>query len=307
MKVFVAGATGAIGQPLIAALIREHHQVLGLTTTTAGVQRLRQQGADGTVANLFESEAIASALRNFRPDAVIEELTSLPKEYTPAAMRAAAEKDRKVRLEGGGNVYNAARASGAKRYIVQSTGFFYAPGNGLAAETEPLAINASPGIAGSVRTYTQIEQRVVGASDRSSLIGVAMRYGFFYGPRTYQDPVDGSVTQQVKDQKYPVIGAGTGVFSFVHVEDAAKATVAALEAEPGVYNVVDDDPCPMADWLPAFARWLGAPAPPCISEEEARRTAGDDDIYYALRLRGASNARAKRQLGFAPRKLQWLE
>lgn len=122
-----------------------------------------------------------------------------------------------------------------------------------------------------------------------------------------RDPVDGSVTQQVKDQKYPVIGAGTGVFSFVHVEDAAKATVAALEAEPGVYNVVDDDPCPMADWLPAFARWLGAPAPPCISEEEARRTAGDDDLYYALRLRGASNARAKRQLGFAPRKLQWLE
>jgi len=206
-------------------------------------------------------------------------------------------------LVGGRNLHNAARAAGARRYIVQSTGFFYGPGEGLATEKDPLAVNASPGIAGSVRTYMQIEERVLGARD---LPGVALRYGFFCGPGTYQDPMDGSVSVQVRERAYPVIGSGRGVFSFVHIEDAAAATVAALQADPGVYNIVDDDPTEMAVWLPAFAQFLGAPPPPHVSEEEALRTAGADAVYYATRLRGASNAYAKRKLGFAPRKLEWL-
>jgi nucleoside-diphosphate-sugar epimerase len=153
-----------------------------------------------------------------------------------------------------------------------------------------------------VRTYTQVEKRVLGASGPE---GVALRYGFFYGPRTYHDPNSGSISQQVREQKYPVIGSGKGVFSFIHVEDAASATVAALEAEPGVYNIVDDDPSDMSTWLPAFAHWLGAPDPPHITEDEALRTAGQDAVYYAMHLRGASNASAKRELGFAPRRLEW--
>ena len=184
-----------------------------------------------------------------------------------------------------------------------TTWFFYAPGKGLATETEPLASEASPGIAGSVRTYMQIEDRVLNARD---LEGIALRYGFFYGPGTYQDPATGSVSQQVRERQYPVIGSGQGVFSFVHVEDAAVATVAALEADPGVYNVVDDDPSNMSIWLPAFAQFLGAPAPQEITEADALRTAGADSVYYATRLRGASNGRAKQKLGFAPRKLEWL-
>ncbi|HTP31949.1 MAG TPA: NAD(P)-dependent oxidoreductase [Candidatus Acidoferrales bacterium] len=303
MKVLVAGATGAIGRPLIAALIRGGHRAVGMTTTESGLGRLREAGAEGIVANVLDAEAVKSAVSRIRPDAVIDELTSLPRHYTPEAMRAAAPDDRRVRLEGGGNLHNAARAAGAKRYVVQSTGFFYAPGSGLAAETEPLALDASPAIAASVRTYTQIEGRVLGASD---VKGVALRYGFFYGPGTYHDPASGSISQQVREQKYPVIGAGSGVSSFVHVEDAASATVAALEAEPGIYNIVDDDACAMARWLPAFALALGAPAPAHISAEEALRTAGEDAVYYALRLRGASNGRAKRQLGFRPRRLEWL-
>ncbi|HTA45699.1 MAG TPA: NAD(P)-dependent oxidoreductase [Bryobacteraceae bacterium] len=303
MKVLVAGATGAIGRFIINALVRARHQVLGITTTDAGLRSLRDNGADGIVASVFDAESVMSGVRSFRPDAVIDELTSLPKNYTPDEMRAAAPNDRRVRLEGGANVYNAAREAGAKRYIVQSTGFFYGPGPGLAAETDALALNASPGIAGSVQTYTRIEERVLGGSD---LTGVALRYGFFYGPATYHDPVSGSVSQQVKARKYPVIGSGSGVYSYVHVEDAAIASVAALEADPGVYNVVDDDASTLAVWLPAFARWLGAPVPPQVTEEEAMRTAGQDAVYYALRLRGASNARAKRQLGFAPRRLEWL-
>ena len=141
---------------------------------------------------------------------------------------------------------------------MQSTGFFYAPGTGLATETDPLASEASPGIAGSVQTYMQLEDRVLKTPD---LEGIALRYGFFYGPGTYQDPVTSSVSQQVREQQYPVIGSGRGVFSFVHVEDAAAATVAALDADPGVYNVVDDDASEMSVWLPAFAQFLGARLP----------------------------------------------
>jgi 2-alkyl-3-oxoalkanoate reductase len=303
MKVLVAGATGAIGRPLISALAASRREVIGITTTERGAQALRDSGAEAVVANALDRNAIETALRKVRPEVVIDELTSLPKEYTPEEMRAAAERDRELRLFGGRNVQDAAVAAGAKRYVVQSTGFFYAPGAGLATEGEPLASEASPGIAGSVRTYMQIEERVLTAP---GLEGVALRYGFFYGPGTYQDPATGSVSRQVREQQYPVIGSGQGIFSFVHVEDAAAATVAALEAEPGIYNVVDDDPSAMHIWLPAFARFLGAPAPREITEAEALRTAGADSIYYATRLRGASNGRAKQKLGFAPRKLEWL-
>lgn len=303
MKVLVAGATGAIGRPLISALVAARHEVIGMSSSENGAQRLREKGVAGEVANALDESAVLTVVKKVRPDAVVEELTSLPKRYTPEEMRAAAERDRNLRLVGGRNVQNAARAAGAKRYIVQSTGFFYGPGQALATEKDALAVNASPGIAGSVRTYMQIEERVLG--DRN-MQGVALRYGFFYGPGTYHDPKDGSISMQVREQLYPVIGSGRGVFSFVHVEDAAAATVAALECDPGVYNVVDDDPSEMAVWLPAFARFLGALAPPRISEEQALQDGEQDAVYYAMRLRGAANTKAKQKLGFAPRRLEWL-
>lgn len=303
MRVLVAGATGAIGRPLISALVASRQEVIGITTTERGAQTLRDGGAEAFVVDALDRNAIEAVCHRVRPEAVIDELTSLPKEYTPEQMRAAAERDRELRLVGGRNLQDAAIAAGARRYIVQSTGFFYAPGTGLATEADPLASEASPGIAGSVRTYMQIEDRVLNAP---GLEGVALRYGFFYGPGTYHDPASGSVSRQVREQQYPVIGSGQGVSSFVHVEDAAVATIAALGAEPGIYNVVDDDPSEMVVWLPAFARFLGAPAPQEITEAEAVRTAGADSVYYATRLRGASNKHAKQKLGFAPRKLEWL-
>jgi nucleoside-diphosphate-sugar epimerase len=302
MRVFVAGATGAIGRPLVSALVAARYDVIGMTSSENGLRVLQQNGAEGVIVDVFDTQAVSAAFGQVRPDAVIDELTSLPKDYTPEAMRAAADRDRRVRLEGGGNIHRAALAAGAKRYIVQSTGFFYGPGDGLAAETDSLAVNASPGIASSVRTYLQIEQRVLGSPE---LKGVALRYGFFYGPGTYHDPDHGSISQQVREQKYPVIGSGTGVFSFIHVEDAAAATVAALESDPGVYNIVDDDPMEMRIWLPAFARFLDAPWPPQMGEQEAR-TLGPDGIYYATQLRGARNDCAKRKLGFRPRRIEWL-
>jgi len=254
------------------------------------------------VANALDAQAVQVAMNKVRPDAVIEELTSLPERYTPGEMRAAADRDRTVRLEGGRNLQNAARSAGARRYIVQSTGFFYAPGSGLATEAEPLALDASPAVSASVRTYTQIEQRVLSSSDQE---GVALRYGFFYGPGTWFTP-DGDVADQVRDRKFAIAGPGQGVWSWVHVEDAAAATVAALECTPGVYNIVDSDPAELSVWLPAFAAFLGAPEPPRVSEADALQTAGPDWIYYSTRLRGASNTKAKGELRFAPRKLEWL-
>ena len=303
MKVLVAGATGAIGRPLISALLATGHEVIGMSRSENGARSLREKGAEGEVANALDENAVLALMRRVKPDAVIDELTWLPERYTPEEMKAAADRDRTVRLVGGCNVHKAARAAGANRYIAQSTGFFYGPGEGLATEQDALAINASPRIAGSVRTYLQIEERVLGARD---LPGVALRYGFFYGPGTYHDPIDGSISTQVREQAYPVIGSGGGVFSFVHVEDAAAATVAALESDPGVYNLVDDDPSEVSVWLPAFARFLGAPDPPHLSQQDALQRAGADAVYYATRLRGASNGLAKRTLGFAPRRLEWL-
>jgi 2-alkyl-3-oxoalkanoate reductase len=302
MKILIAGASGAIGRPLISRLVAAGHDVVGITTSERGLQTVKENGAKGVVANALDAQAVKLAMNKVRPDAVIDELTSLPKHYTPEEMRAAAGRDRTIRLEGGRNLYNAARATGARRYIVQSTGFFYAPGSGLATETEPLAIDASPAVSGSVRTYTQIEQRVLSSSD---LEAVALRYGFFYGPGTWFSP-GGDVANQVRDRKFAIAGSGQGVWSWVHIEDAAAATVAALECTPGVYNIVDGDPSELSVWLPAFAAFVGAPEAPRVSEADALQTAGPDWIYYSTRLRGASNAKAKREFRFAPRKLEWL-
>jgi nucleoside-diphosphate-sugar epimerase len=304
MKVFVAGATGAIGRPLIAALSAGKHEVIGMTSKDAGIQTLRAMGADGVVLNALDTAAVKAEIARIRPDVIVDELTSLPKRYTPQEMRAAATRDRQLRLEGGGNLHRAAMENGVKRYIVQSTGFFYGPSQGLASEEDALAHGASAGIAGNVATYTQIETRVLA---NPGLEGVALRYGFFYGPGTYHDPQNGSISEQVRQRQYPVIDPGTGVFSFIHVEDAARATVAALGIRQGVYNIVDNDPVAMAVWLPAFASFLAAPAPPHISEQQARETGGPDAVYYATQLRGASNEKAKKEFGFAPRRLEWLQ
>jgi nucleoside-diphosphate-sugar epimerase len=303
MRVFVAGASGAIGRPLVAALLAAKHEVIGMTSRDAGLKVLREQGAEGVVVNALDAKAVSAEIARIRPDAIIDELTSLPKRYTPEEMRAAAPRDRRIRLEGGGNLDRAAIEAGVKRYIVQSTGFFYGPGKGLATERNPLAHEASPGIAGSVATYSQVENRVFSSP---SLLGVALRYGFFYGPGTYHDPENGSISEQVRQRQYPVIDPATGVFSFIHVEDAAAATVAALEIPPGVYNIVDDDPVALAIWLPAFAEFIGAPQPPHISDKAAIQTGGPDGVYYATQLRGASNEKAKKEFGFAPRRLEWL-
>ena len=160
---------------------------------------------------------------------------------------------------------------------------------------------ASPEVAADAQTYAELEARVLAGG----MEGIALRYGFYYGPGTWFHP-DGAYADKVPRQEFPIIGAGSGVWSWVHVEDAALATVAALSAPPGVYHVVDDTPSSVSVWLPAFARAVGAPPPPRVTEAEALAAAGEDAVYYGTKLRGASNAKARRTLGFAPRRLEWL-
>jgi nucleoside-diphosphate-sugar epimerase len=300
MRIFVAGASGAIGQPLVAELIRRGHEVTGMTSSEAGARKLAELGADAARADAFDATAVEQALKNARAEVVIDELTSLPKD--PSEMAAAAARDRKLKLEGGGNLHRAAIACGVRRYIQQASGFFLEPGDGLADESVGLAVSASPRVAANARAYAELEARVLAAG---RMEGVVLRYGFFYGPGTWYHP-GGASADQVRRREIPVIGDGGGVWSWIQIEDAAAATADVLRAPPGVYNLVDDDPSPVAVWLPAFARFVGAPPPPRITEQEARASAGEDIVYYGTKLRGASNEKAKKTFGFEPRGLEWL-
>src|SRR3984885_7468392 len=302
MRVFVAGASGAIGEPVIAEVLERGHSVVGMTTSEARAKNLEGQGAEAVIVDAFDALAVEAALRRSKAEVVIDELTSLPKEQSDMPKYAAG--DRKLRIEGGGNLFRAAIASGVRRYLQQTSGFFLKAAKGaLADESSPLDVNASPSVAASAQTYTELEARLFSSN---AIEGVALRYGFFYGPKTWYYPGE-AAAKMVMRQQNPVVGKGEGVSSFVHINDAAIATVASLAAEPGVYNIVDDDPSPQAVWLPAFAKFVGAPKPPHMSEAEVSAIAGEDVVYYATKLSGASNAKAKRVLGWNPRRLEWLD
>ena len=304
MRVLVAGATGAIGTWLVPALLRAGHQTTGLVRSGVAAEALKRQGADAVLADIFDQGAVERAVLQAHPEVIIDELTSIPKRLADFTAEART-RDIELRLKGGGNLLRAARSAGVRRTLVQSSGYFLRPGQGLADESEALAVDASDMIAGAARLYETIEARVLSAPN---LEAVALRYGFFYGPRTWYWP-DGSAAESVRQRQSPIIGDGGAVWSFVHVEDAADATVAALAAPPGIYNVVDDDPTPVREYLPAFARWIGAPPPPHVSEQELLSRAGaegPDLVYYGTRLRGASNAKARKVLGFRPRRLVWM-
>jgi len=302
MRVLLAGATGAIGGPLIRGLKQQGHAVYGLVRSADSTPLLAELGAEAVIGDALDAASVRAAIARVHPDAVINELTSLPRHYTPAEMKAGAERDARVRKEGNVNLLANMRESGVRRYILQSSGLWYAPGSGLADESSPLAVDASPGVAAGVRTYVELESTAFRAS---GIDCAAMRYGFFYGPGTWYTKAD-DMGEQVRRQQVPIVGAGQGVWSFVHIEDAASATVAALDGAPGAYNIVDDKPSRQRNWLPAFASFCGAPQPLQITEQEALTAFGADSVYYATRLRGASNQKARHELNFRPRPLEWL-
>jgi nucleoside-diphosphate-sugar epimerase len=303
VKVFIAGGTGAIGRPLVGQLLTKGHAAAVLTRSPDKARAALGDGVEFAVADVFDPAAVTAAVATVRPDVVIEQLTSLPKHYTREEMTKAAPLNTRLRLEGGDNVLAAARAAGVRRYLRQSIAFWGVPGDGLADEQTPLAADGPPAVAGDVRTVTELESRLLEATD---LEGIAMRYGFFYGPGTWFHP-DGDVANQVRQQQFPIVGKGEGVWSWLHIEDAAIATALAAErGKRGVYLIADNKPLPVAEWLPAFAKHVNAPPPPRVTVEDALTAAGPDAVYYGTKMRGVSNAKAKRDLGFRPRPLEWV-
>ena len=237
MRVFIAGATGAIGLPLVRALCTLGHHVVGMTRAGRGIDRLRELGAEVSVADAFDSKAVLNAIEAASADVVIDQFTWLP--ANPADIIKSLPNDTRLRRDGGANLLSAAQAAGVRRYIVQSRGFYLdAPEGQLADETAKLRYSAPGEIGKAARAVGEYDEQILATP---SLDGVVLRYGFFYGPGTWYRP-NGAIAEQVRKRELAIIGEGNAVWSFVHIDDAVAATVASLTAEQGVYNVVDDDP-----------------------------------------------------------------
>jgi nucleoside-diphosphate-sugar epimerase len=300
MKIFVAGATGAIGLPLVRALRTLGHEVTGMMRTKRKIDRLHELGADAICADAFDPSAVRTAMAAASPDVVIDQLSSLP--ANPANILKSIPGDTRLHRDGGSNLLAAARELGVGRYILQSKGFYLdAPAGQLANESAKLRHDAPGAIGESTRIMGAYEDRILASLPMQ---GVVLRYGFFYGPGTWYRP-GGGVADQARKGEAAIVGAGNAVWSFVHIDDAVAATVASLTAEPGVYNIVDDDPLPIGEWLPGFARWVGAPEPRRVSVDNVMEAAGAEAVYFHTRLTGAANGRAKAHLGFKPRPLPW--
>lgn len=302
MKVLVAGGTGAIGRPLVARLLAAGHDVVATTRSPERADALRAAGAEGVVCDLLDADAVRRAVLAARPEVVIDELTSLPQEYDIRSKQLYAATDR-IRAVGGGALLQAARAAGAGRFVMQSIAFAYAPtGDMVKDESAPLWHDAPGTMAGAIRVLAENERNLAAATE---LEGLVLRYGFFYGPGTYL-ATEGSIAKQVRRRRFPLVGAAAGTTSFVHVDDAAAATVAAVAGgEPGIYNVVDDEPAAMGDWLPAYAKAIGARPPRHVPAWLARLAAGPLAVPLSTQLRGASNEKARTGLDWTPQLPSW--
>ncbi len=303
MKVFVAGASGVIGGPLVRQLVDAGHEVTGATSKPENTARLEAAGATAIVCDALDPEAVHAAVREAAPEVVISQLTRLPREYNPRKIDYGPTN--RARAEGGHNMIEAARAAGVRRFITQSVAFLYAPEGGMIKDEEarPWADAPDPFRSGADSTLEHERE----ATHTAGLEGLVLRYGQFYGPGTYYAS-DGNIAEQVRRRRFPIVGRGEGMFSFIHVEDAASATLASLErGTPGVYNVVDDEPALLREWLPVYADVLGAKRPRRVPTFLARLAAGPFAVAFATELRGASNAKAKRELGWEPRYASWRQ
>lgn len=303
MKVFVAGATGAIGRALVPRLVAAGHEVTGMTRREGRVGQLREAGATAVVCDVYEQVALCEALVAASPEAVVHALTALPQKFNPRSDYLA--ETNRVRSEGTRNLVAAARAAGARRMVAESVAFFYEPeGDWIKGEDAPLFRDPSGRFGPALEALTELEREVTGAE---GIEGIVLRFGWFYGPGTYYAR-GASLAEETIKRRNPIVGAGTGFFSFVHIEDVADAIVAALErGGPGAYNIVDDEPGRLRDWLPIYAEALGAKPPRRLPAWLVRIVVGRALTEVALQMRGASNAKAKRELGWQPAHPSWRQ
>ena len=313
MKIFVAGATGALGRALVPQLVARGHDVVGMTRSASKQDLLRGLGARPIVADALDPDAVAQAVAAAEPEAIVHQLTALS---GTMSMRDARRPDRapaatmtnRLRTEGTDHLLAAGRAVGARRFVAQSYGAFRTARAGGPAQTEaePLDPDSPAPPPSAVAALIHLE-RAVTTIDWGT--GIALRYGGFYGPGTgISRAADAVLAAPVRKRRFPIVGDGGGVWSYIHIDDAAAATVAALErGRSGVYNIVDDEPAPVREWLPALARALDAEPPRRVPRWLGRLLAGETATVMMTEVKGASNEKAKRELGWTPRYASWRQ
>jgi len=306
MRVFVAGATGAIGKQLVPRLVAAGHEVHGMTRHRSKQALLSELGAVPVVADALDPEQVAGAVARANPDVIVHELTAIGSIEMRHFDRDF-ELTNRLRTEGTDNLLSAGRAVGVRRFVAQSVaayGAYARTGGKVKSEQDPLETAPVREMRGTLGAIRHLEQAVLGAE---RLEGIVLRYGVFYGPGTSLAPGEEQF-ELVRKRKFPLVGDGGGVWSFIHVADAAEATVAAIErGRGGIYNIVDDDPAPVAEWLPALAQILGAKKPVRVPRLVGRLFAGEAGVVMMTEIRGASNAKAKRELGWQPRHRSWRQ
>jgi len=306
MKVFVAGASGAIGSRLVPALVENGHEVVGTTRTPAKSGWLQQLGAEPVVMDALDELVVKDAVAAAAPDVVVHELTAIPDAIDFRKLDQQFVQTNRLRTEGTDHLIQAARAAGVRRFVAQSfAAWAYArTGGQVKVETDPVETDPPPTVRRTHAGIMHVERALREATD---LEGIALRYGGFYGPGTSFGG-GAPLLDMVRKRRLPIVGGGDGVWSFIHIEDAATATVAAIErGRPGIYNVTDDEPAPVAVWLPELAAALGAPPPRRVPTWVARPFIGQTGVAMMTDVRGASNAKAERELGWQPRFASWRE
>lgn len=296
MKIFIAGASGAIGRPLVARLIAAGHEVVGMTRSNADA--VRAAGAMPVIADAFDAPTVREAVESTKPDVVVNELTDLAAPLNPRKYDEWLAGTNRLRREGTKNLVAAATAARVTKFVSQSAAFGYSLDPGVKTEDSPLIGAAAGEMGGAVE---ELERLTLGAPG-----GIVLRYGFFYGPGTGYHR-DGQQAKMIRAHSMPIVGDGGGAFPFIHVDDAASATVAAVErGARGVYNIVDDEPALQREWLPLVAEVIGARTPRRVPVWLARLIAGRM-VAFATQLQPVSNEKAKRELGWEPRWATWRD
>jgi nucleoside-diphosphate-sugar epimerase len=308
MKVFIAGATGALGRQLVPQLVARGHDVTGMTRTESKRDLVRSLGARPVVADALDPDAVARAVAEAEPEVIVHQLTALSGSFDLRHFDRFFAVTNRLRTEGTDHLLAAGRAVGARRFVAQSyAGWPFARVDGMVkSESDPLDPDPPEAMRSTIDAIRHLEAAVTSIEWGE---GVVLRYGGFYGPGTSlsQDP-DADMSAAIRKRRFPVVGSGGGVLSFIHIEDAAAATVPAIEhGKRGIYQVVDDDPAPAHEWLPVLASELHAKPPRRFPRWLARLVAGEAAAVMMTEGRGASNAKAKRELGWAPRYASWRQ
>lgn len=306
MRVLVAGASGAIGRRLIPKLVQAGHTVAGMTRTSGKAGLVRAMGAELVIVDALDAAAVTAAIQDFRPNAIVHELTAIPARLDIRNYNREFALTNRLRREGTDNLIAGALEAGVRRFIAQS----FAPlvyarhGSPVKTEDDPMDSDPPPALRETLKTIQHLEAATLGIR---GIPGIVLRYGAFYGPGTSFGE-GGFGLEDLRRRKIPVVGNGAGIWSFIHIDDAAEATLAAVNrGDPGIYNVVDDEPAPVSEWLPALAAAINAPPPRHVPAFIARLAVGKHGVVMMTEIRGSSNIKAKHELLWKPQWASWRE